>query len=149
MLREPYVGVLAKRLRECLAKAQAAAGQAGPPARAFGPSPSPPAKSFATDALAAGEEDDITWRVVVNHEGQHALWPAGRPAAPGWTFLGRSGTRDECLAFVKEVWTDLRPLSLQKAQRDAGAVVPAQQFLPPLPAGARRSPAGQTRERQS
>jgi MbtH protein len=53
--------------------------------------------------------------VVVNHEEQYALWPAGRAQAPGWREAGKSGSREECLAFVREVWTDMRPRSLRAA----------------------------------
>ena len=28
--------------------------------------------------------------------------------------LGRVGPKAECLAYIKEVWTDMRPLSLRK-----------------------------------
>ena len=27
---------------------------------------------------------------------------------------GKSGSKDECLQFVREVWTDMRPLSIRK-----------------------------------
>lgn len=59
-------------------------------------------------------EDSIPHKVVVNHEAQYSLWPAGRDNPPGWTDAGHSGTREECLAFVERVWTDMRPLSLRK-----------------------------------
>jgi MbtH protein len=52
--------------------------------------------------------------VVVNHEGQYSIWPADRPPPLGWTEAGKRGTREECLAFVDEVWTDMRPLSLRE-----------------------------------
>ncbi|MEO6089069.1 MAG: MbtH family protein [Umezawaea sp.] len=53
------------------------------------------------------------YRVVVNHEEQYALWPAHKDSAPGWREAGVSGSKDECLAHVRETWTDLRPLSLR------------------------------------
>lgn len=28
--------------------------------------------------------------------------------------VGKSGLKDECLAHIEEVWTDMRPLSLRK-----------------------------------
>jgi MbtH protein len=52
--------------------------------------------------------------VVVNHEEQYSIWPADRDLPPGWTEAGKRGRKDECLAYVKEVWTDMRPLSLRK-----------------------------------
>ena len=61
------------------------------------------------------ERDDKTiYKVVVNHEEQYSIWPADRENAPGWKDAGKSGTKEECLAHVKTVWTDMRPLSLRK-----------------------------------
>ena len=55
-----------------------------------------------------------TYKVVVNHEEQYSIWPVDRENAPGWKDAGKSGSKDECLAYIKEVWTDMRPLSLRK-----------------------------------
>ncbi|MEV0623427.1 MbtH family protein [Nonomuraea sp. NPDC050404] len=49
--------------------------------------------------------------VVVNHEEQYSVWPADRELPPGWRAAGFAGTREECLAHIETVWTDLRPLS--------------------------------------
>jgi MbtH protein len=59
-------------------------------------------------------EDQTIYKVVVNHEVQYSIWPANRENVPGWSDAGQSGTREECLAYIKEVWTDMRPLSLRK-----------------------------------
>ena len=53
------------------------------------------------------------YRVVVNHEEQYSLWPATRELPLGWRDAGKEGTREECLAHIEEVWTDMRPLSLR------------------------------------
>ena len=53
------------------------------------------------------------YRVVRNHEEQYSIWPAGRDVPPGWEVVGDSRSKDECLAHIKEVWTDMRPLSLR------------------------------------
>ncbi len=58
--------------------------------------------------------NDVPHIVVVNHEGQYSLWPADRSPPLGWTEAGKRGSREECLAFVDEVWTDMRPLSLRE-----------------------------------
>jgi MbtH protein len=63
-------------------------------------------------------EDTTTYRVVVNHEEQYSIWPVDREIPPGWRDGGKSGPKAECLAYIKEVWTDMRPLSLRK-QMDA------------------------------
>ncbi|SDG06528.1 MbtH protein [Lentzea fradiae] len=55
----------------------------------------------------------MTHRVVVNDEEQYALWPARKNNAPGWRDTGFGGTKEECLAHIGRVWTDMRPLSLR------------------------------------
>jgi MbtH protein len=52
--------------------------------------------------------------VVVNHEAQYSIWPVDRELPLGWKADGKSGTRQECLDYIKIVWTDMRPLSLRK-----------------------------------
>ena len=65
--------------------------------------------------MNSGETQDNTiYRVVVNHEKQYSIWPVGRANPPGWADVGRTGSKTECLAYIKEVWTDMRPLSLRK-----------------------------------
>jgi MbtH protein len=64
-------------------------------------------------------EDTTIYKVVVNHEEQYSLWPAERENALGWSDAGKSGKKDECLAYIKEVWTDMRPLSLRKKMDQA------------------------------
>ena len=67
------------------------------------------------------KEDKTIYKVVVNHEEQYSIWPADRDNALGWRDAGKSGPKDECLAWVKEVWTDMRPKSLRdKMDRDKG-----------------------------
>ena len=64
----------------------------------------------------ADEQDDATiYRVVVNHEEQYSIWPADQELPPGWRDTGKTGPKADCLEYVKEVWTDMRPLSLRKA----------------------------------
>ena len=60
------------------------------------------------------EDEKAIYNVVLNHEEQYSIWPEGRENAPGWKDEGFSGTKDACLAHIKEVWTDMRPLSLRK-----------------------------------
>ena len=59
------------------------------------------------------QEDRTRYKVVVNHEEQYSIWPAERDNPAGWKDAGRSGTRQECLGYIKEVWTDMTPLSLR------------------------------------
>lgn len=58
-------------------------------------------------------EDTTVYKVVVNHEEQYSIWPTDRPNPPGWREAGKSGSKADCLAYIKEAWTDLRPLSLR------------------------------------
>ncbi len=59
-------------------------------------------------------EDTTIYRVVVNHEEQYSIWPVDREIPLGWRDVGKQGTKQECLDYIKEVWTDMRPLSLRK-----------------------------------
>jgi MbtH protein len=67
------------------------------------------------------QEDNTIYKVVVNHEDQYSIWPADRDLPLGWREVGKSGTKEECLAYIKEVWTDMRPLSLRKKMEEAAA----------------------------
>jgi MbtH protein len=59
-------------------------------------------------------EDTTTYRVVVNHEEQYSIWPVDREIPLGWRDAGKTGPKADCLAYINEVWTDMRPLSLRK-----------------------------------
>ena len=77
----------------------------------------------------ADEHPRNEFRVVVNHEDQYSLWPAERELPAGWEEAGVSGTRDECLAHVERVWTDMRPRSVRpRGERHApvGAASPVE-----------------------
>jgi MbtH protein len=65
-------------------------------------------------------DDDALYRAVVNHEEQYSIWPLDRELPPGWSDTGRSGSKQDCLDYINEVWTDMRPLSLRRAM-DAAA----------------------------
>jgi MbtH protein len=64
------------------------------------------------------EEDKTIYKVVLNHEEQYSIWPAYRENPLGWRDAGKSGPKAECLAYIKEVWTDMRPLSLRKRMEE-------------------------------
>lgn len=66
------------------------------------------------------EQDNTIYRVVVNHEEQYSIWPDFKDIPAGWREVGTKGPKDQCLAYIKEVWTDMRPLSLRK-QMEADA----------------------------
>jgi MbtH protein len=64
-------------------------------------------------------EDLRKYRVVVNHEEQYSIWRADRPLPLGWREAGKTGLKPECLSYIEEVWTDMRPLSLRKQMAKA------------------------------
>ena len=59
-------------------------------------------------------DDDATYQVLRNDEDQYSLWPADLDVPEGWHQAGKEGTKDECSAYVDEVWTDMRPRSLRE-----------------------------------
>ncbi|QHG16933.1 MbtH family NRPS accessory protein [Nostoc sp. ATCC 53789] len=66
------------------------------------------------------ETEDITiYKVVVNHEEQYSIWFANRENPLGWRDVGKTGLKQECLEYIKEVWTDMRPLSLKQKMEES------------------------------
>ncbi|MCP2166882.1 MbtH family protein [Goodfellowiella coeruleoviolacea] len=63
-------------------------------------------------------EDKRTYAVVVNDEEQYSIWPQTREVPAGWRAVGVTGSKEECLAHIDEVWTDMRPLSLRRAMSE-------------------------------
>lgn len=59
--------------------------------------------------------DDPTYVVVINDEDQYSIWESSRPVPAGWREAGAAGTKEECLAHIDRVWTDMRPRSLREA----------------------------------
>ena len=60
------------------------------------------------------DREGIVFQVVVNHEEQYSTWPDYKAIPNGWRTVGKSGFKKECLAYIEEVWTDMRPLSLRQ-----------------------------------
>lgn len=68
------------------------------------------------------DREDITiYKVVVNHEEQYSIWPADRENPLGWRDVGKVGPKAECLVHIREVWTDMRPLSLRRKMEEAAS----------------------------
>jgi MbtH protein len=63
-------------------------------------------------------EDNTIYKVVVNDEEQYSIWSADRENALGWNDAGKSATKAGCLAYIAEVWTDMRPASLRKKMEE-------------------------------
>jgi len=66
-----------------------------------------------------GEGDNAIYKVVLNHEEHHSIWPADRENPVGWRDVSKVGSKAECLGYIKEVWTDMRPLSLRKKMEES------------------------------
>jgi len=60
------------------------------------------------------EEDLRVYNVLVNDEEQYSLWWKDKAIPPGWKAVGPEGKKEDCLRYIEEVWTDMRPLSLRK-----------------------------------
>lgn len=63
----------------------------------------------------ADADKEPRFAVVVNDEEQYSIWAADRQPPAGWREVGFAGTKDECLAHIETVWTDMRPRSLRRA----------------------------------
>jgi MbtH protein len=61
------------------------------------------------------DTDSQQYAVVRNDEEQYSIWPADQEPPAGWHPDGFSGPKDDCLAHIDAVWTDMRPLSLRRA----------------------------------
>jgi MbtH protein len=70
-------------------------------------------------------EDTTIYKVVMNHEEQYSIWPADRENALGWKDAGKVGTKAECLTYIEDVWTDMRPLSLRRKMEEDARMTPS------------------------
>lgn len=59
------------------------------------------------------DDADTTFQVVVNDQDQYSIWFADRDLPTGWTADGTTGTKQECLQHIEQVWTDMRPRSVR------------------------------------
>jgi MbtH protein len=65
------------------------------------------------------DDEEAIFNVVMNHEEQYSVWPAASEIPVGWTAVGKTGTKKECVEYIEQVWTDMRPLSLRKKMENA------------------------------
>jgi MbtH protein len=65
-------------------------------------------------------QDTTIYEAVVNEEEQYSIWPADRELPLGWKAAGKQGLKPEVLAWIEQVWTDMRPLSLRRRMGEAG-----------------------------
>ncbi|KOG90235.1 MbtH family protein [Streptomyces varsoviensis] len=64
------------------------------------------------------DNENGTFLVLVNDEGQHSLWPAFAEVPEGWDVVHSEDTRAACIAYIEENWTDMRPKSLIAEMED-------------------------------
>jgi MbtH protein len=57
--------------------------------------------------MAVKQQDSVFYKVMVNHQVQYSIWPVDRLNPLGWTNSGKSGTKEECLEYIKEVCTEV------------------------------------------
>jgi uncharacterized protein YbdZ (MbtH family) len=88
---------------------------------------------------SSDKEDTTVYKVVLNHEEQYSIWPDYKEIPGGWTHAGKTGPKAECLAYIKEVWTDMRPLSLRKKMEEFARNPP-----PPSPPPGPATPRGES-----
>ncbi|WGF87879.1 MbtH family protein [Marinivivus vitaminiproducens] len=55
------------------------------------------------------------YQVVISDEGRYSIWRTYKDIPWGWRAEGFRGAREACLDHINTVWTDMRPLSLQRA----------------------------------
>ncbi len=67
------------------------------------------------------KENNTIYKVVLNHKEQYSIWPVDRENPLGWRDAGKVCPKAKCLAYIKEVWTDMRPLSLRKKMAEAAS----------------------------
>lgn len=57
------------------------------------------------------ELDTTVYKVVMSELGQYSIWPAYKQSAPGWSETGKQGNKTDCLEYIRNAWTDMRPKS--------------------------------------
>lgn len=65
------------------------------------------------------DDNDSTFLVLVNDENQHSLWPEFAEVPAGWRTVHGPAARQDCLDYIETHWTDMRPASLVRAEREA------------------------------
>ncbi|WP_248958349.1 MbtH family protein [Sphaerisporangium perillae] len=67
------------------------------------------------------ENNDGTYLVLINDEGQHSLWPSFIEIPAGWNSVFGEDGRQACLDYIEANWTDMRPNSLIRLMEKANA----------------------------
>ena len=70
------------------------------------------------------EDENGTYHVLINDEGQYSLWPSFKAVPAGWTIAHEAGSRAACLQYINQHWTDMRPRSLVERMKQQGESEP-------------------------
>ncbi|MFL9950090.1 MbtH family NRPS accessory protein [Paraburkholderia agricolaris] len=76
------------------------------------------------------DDENAEFEVVINAEEQYSIWPGYKQIPGGWRAVGKQGKKAECLAYIEEHWTDMRPASLRRAMDGSSAAPEAAQPQP-------------------
>lgn len=68
------------------------------------------------------DDDNGSFVVLVNDEEQHSLWPSFADVPAGWQVVFGEANRADCLEFIEQNWTDIRPKSLRERLAQGGAL---------------------------
>lgn len=63
------------------------------------------------------ENDNYTYKVLKNEEGQYSLWPAFLDVPIGWNVVHKEASRNDSLQYVENNWEDLNPKSNQVGKK--------------------------------
>jgi MbtH protein len=61
------------------------------------------------------EDENGSYLTLLNDELQYSLWPSFADVPDGWRVVYGPAGRQDCLDYVNEHWTDMRPRSLAEA----------------------------------
>ena len=64
--------------------------------------------------MMSWDNEDTIFQVVINDEEQYSIWPKDKKIPLGWREVGKNGKKQECLDYIEEIWTDMRPLSVRR-----------------------------------
>lgn len=67
------------------------------------------------------ENPNANYNVLINNEGQYSLWPSFVEVPNGWNVVVNNNNREDCLNYINNNWTDMRPNSLANAMAGASA----------------------------
>jgi MbtH protein len=110
--QEPHVTKMLRAIRQtCACKLP------GAPSGEFQSIQTPAGREFEKkddDMTDRSEPDEAIYLVVMNHEEQYSIWPDDKKIPDGWRAVGTRGSKADCLQYIEETWTDMRPLSLRR-----------------------------------